>query len=134
MSISVARKENTTVASGSVPAKERIGADARFVKVVEALKNEPGVSYGGTSPQRFGHSALKANGKIFAMVSSTGAFVVKLPAARVAELEQNGAGVPFQAGKGRPMKEWFALDAQSKKPWLALAKEALRFVAGEKAS
>ena len=108
VSISVARKESKTVASGSVPAEKCVGAEARFVKIVEALKNEPGVSFGGTSPQRFGHSALKAGGKIFAMVLSTGAFVVKLPAARVAELEQGGAGVPFQAGKGRPMKEWFA--------------------------
>jgi hypothetical protein len=118
----------------SVRLASRSGADTRFVKVVEALQGEPGVSYGGNGSQRFGHTALKAGGKIFAMVSSAGNFVVKLPAHRVAELEQAGVGMRFQAGKSRPMKEWFALNPLSKKPWLPLAKEALRFVAGEGAS
>ena len=114
---------------------ERAGIDARFLKVVHALEDEPNVSHGGaTGSQRFGHSALKVGGKIFAMVSSAGTFVVKLPAHRVAELEQSGVGVRFEAGKGRPMKEWLALNPRSKKPWLALAKEALRFVASRGAS
>jgi hypothetical protein len=34
----------------------------------------------------FGSSALKVHGKIFAMVSSAGQFVVKLPEARVDQL------------------------------------------------
>ena len=130
----MAREARKAVALGGTPSSRRSSADVRFAKVVEALQKEPGVSCGGTGSQRFGHSALKAEGKIFAMISSTGAFVVKLPAARVADLEQSGAGVRFEAGKGRPMKEWFELDPESKKRWLALAKEALRFVAGKNTS
>ena len=118
------------VAPKGIRPNDRAGADARFMKVVGALEREPGVSHGGASSPCFGSSALKVGGKIFAMISSSGEFVVKLPAARVTELEQAAAGVRFQAGRGRPMKEWFALDPGSRKPWLSLAREALRFVGG----
>ncbi len=64
------------------------------------------------------------------MVSSAGAFVVKLPRERVAQLEERGVGKKFEAGGGRQMKEWLALDAQSTQPWLALAQEALDYVRG----
>jgi hypothetical protein len=54
--------------------------------------------------------------------------VLKLPGARVAELIAGGDGQPFDAGKGRPMKEWVVLDERTARRWLSLAREALRFV------
>jgi hypothetical protein len=56
----------------------------------------------------FGSNALKINNKIFAMLVD-GRLVVKLPAARVTELIETDAGLPFDAGKGKPMKEWVML-------------------------
>ena len=56
----------------------------------------------------FGSSALKINNKIFAMLVNDH-LVVKLPATRVSELIETGAGLPFDGGKGRPMKEWVML-------------------------
>jgi hypothetical protein len=75
----------------------------------------------------FGSGTLKTNNKIFAMMSG-GRLVVKLPAARVSALVADGEGEHFDAGKGKPMKEWFALDPASGLAWEALAREALRFV------
>ncbi len=65
----------------------------RFVEVVQAVAKEPGVTFGQPGAmETFGHSALKVNDKIFAMVSSKGDFVVKLPKKRVDELAAAGAG------------------------------------------
>ncbi|RAK61852.1 hypothetical protein DJ021_15805 [Phenylobacterium hankyongense] len=52
--------------------------------------------------------------------------LLKLPAARVAELIAAGVGSPFDANKGRPMKEWVTVGAEA--GWLALAREAAAFV------
>ena len=56
----------------------------------------------------FGSNAIKINKSIFAMLVND-RLVVKLPAGRVAELISSGDGLPFDAGKGKPMKEWVAL-------------------------
>jgi hypothetical protein len=53
---------------------------------------------------------------------------VKLPHDRVSTLISTGAGAPFDAGKGRPMKEWLTVTAEDRDSWLALAREALDFV------
>ena len=97
----------------------------RFADVVDGLVGSPGVTppRGGSG---FGRSALRWEGKIFAMLVR-GRLVVKLPAARVDALTGNGDGVPFDANKGTPMKEWFSLDPASGLPWLPLAQEALEF-------
>jgi hypothetical protein len=74
----------------------------------------------------FGSNAIKINKSIFAMLVND-RLVVKLPAARVTELISAGDGVPFDAGKGKPMKEWveLAVDDHSCRRLVA---EAMRFV------
>jgi hypothetical protein len=71
---------------------------------------------------------LKVDGKIFAMLVR-GELVLKLPGDRVQSLVDAGDGARFDAGKGRPMREWLALSPTSRQPWLALAEEAMAFVA-----
>ena len=39
-----------------------------------------------------------------------------------------GTGRPFDAGKGRPMREWVVVAGDDPKEWYELAREALRFV------
>lgn len=106
----------------------------RFDDLCTELVGRDGVTppHGGSG---FGRSALRYNGKIFAMLVR-GSLVVKLPADRVAELVAAGHGVPFDANKGTPMKEWLSLDpeadraARDDRPgpaWLTLALEALDF-------
>ena len=80
----------------------------------------------------FGSGALKVNGKIFAMVSSSEEFVVKLPRARTTELADAGVGMCFEPGPGRVMKEWLAMRVECDQPsWLELAREARAFVGGK---
>lgn len=102
----------------------------RFAALAETFAGEPGVDFGQGAKKGFGSSALKVNGKIFAMVSAADEFVVKLPRARVDELEASGVGKKFDPGHGRLMKEWLALSAKSTRQWDGLAREALRFVDG----
>jgi hypothetical protein len=75
----------------------------------------------------FGATALKVNGKIFAMLSSKQQFVIKLPRERVAELARAGRAQLFDPGQRKLMKEWLAVDGAPAR-WLALAREARRFV------
>lgn len=100
----------------------------RFSAVVAALADEPGVTHGQGGKKGFGSSALQVNGKIFAMVSSAGAFVVKLPRRRVEALEAGGVGQRFDPGHGRLMKEWLAVHQGTTEEWVSLAREALDFV------
>lgn len=71
-------------------AKER--HPARFAAAVQALEKERGVTYAKQGSQVFRHSALKINDNIFAMDSSAGHFVVKLPKGGVDSLVAAGAG------------------------------------------
>ena len=99
--------------------------DPRFTAVVKAFAETTGVSR--EERQGFGSGPLKVKGKIFAMMSSKGKFVVKLPKARVDQLVIDGGGERFDPGGGRAMKEWFeAHDART--DWVALAREAFAFV------
>jgi len=97
-----------------------------FADVIAALGTRDGVTL-GSGKRGFGSDALQVGGKIFAMARH-GGLVLKLPRARVAELLAAGEGQPFDAGKGRPMKEWIVLDAAIAARWPALAAEALAFV------
>ena len=107
-------------------------ADERFATIVRLLKVNPKVTLGLSKKQGFGSSALCINDKIFAMVSSKGQFVVKLPRDRVDALVASGMGERFDPGHGRVMKEWLAVPAKSPEDWLALAREAMRFVGSKR--
>jgi hypothetical protein len=102
--------------------------EERFTALADELIGRPGVTVPGESGGRgFGSSALKVNGSIFAMLSG-GRLVVKLPRDRVATLIDTGTGIAFDAGKGRPMKEWLAVTADDDETRQALVREALDFV------
>ncbi len=63
-------------------------------------------------------------------MSRRGGLVLKLPRDRVAGLVASGDGTTFDAGKGKPMKEWVVVRKGSNSHWLSLAEEALAFVGG----
>lgn len=97
--------------------------ETTFRGLIPEYLTQEGVSKG----TGFGGSAgLRLNGRIFAMLVE-GELVLKLSAGRVAELVAAGPGRPFDAGKGRPMREWLALppptdnDAST---WRVLVREA----------
>lgn len=106
------------------PAVPGAHAAAGFDAVAPAFASDREVSLG----KMFGSSGLKVSGKVFAMVVR-GQLVVKLPRTRVDELLGSRAGVPFDPGHGRLMKEWVSVPP-GKAPWSALAREAHRFVKG----
>lgn len=100
-----------------------VALDPAFEAVAAAFAKDPNVGLGRMFSSK---SVLNVNGKIFAMFVR-GQFVAKLPKARVAELVSTGAGVFFDPGHGRLMKEWVAI-ADASAPWVALAREAHAFV------
>jgi hypothetical protein len=100
-------------------------AKRRYAQLVDLFLDRPNVTQDGKG---FGSSALKVDGRIFAMLTPRSEFVVKLPRQRVDQLIQSGDGVAFDAGKGRPMKEWLVIPASSSVDWSSLTEEALAFV------
>jgi hypothetical protein len=118
------RKISATSSKGDSAA-----AAPRFAAVVAALAGMRDVTR--ESRQGFGSGALKVKGKIFAMMTPRAEFVVKIPKARVDELVTDGIGERFEPGPGRVMKEWLALERHPEL-WSNLAKEAYRFVKGQR--
>ncbi|MDP9025418.1 MAG: MmcQ/YjbR family DNA-binding protein [Candidatus Eremiobacteraeota bacterium] len=105
--------------------------EERFAAIVAALSAEPGVMLPSRAvagkPRRFGDETLRVDGKIFAMLSR-GTLVVKVPRQRVDALIAKNDGITFDAGRGRPMREWLAVDPSEKVDWLAIVREAFVFV------
>ena len=104
--------------------------EALFAELVARFSADPSVtppSPGGGG--KFGASALKVGGKIFAMLSND-ELVVKLPRSRVADLVASGTGRPFDPGHGRVMKEWATIAPGQSAAWPELAEEAREFVSG----
>jgi TfoX/Sxy family transcriptional regulator of competence genes len=96
-----------------------------FERLVPERLRDPQVKVGrmyGSNPR-----GLTVNGKIFAFMSQ-GKLVVKMPAERVADLVASGVGQPFDAGKGKVMKEWMEMDAGASRRWRSLMVEAQKFV------
>ena len=102
--------------------------DPAFEAVVRAFSKHPEVSPPGEG-KGFGSGALKVKGKMFALLSSKGHFVAKLPKDRVEALVRSGHGSYFEPSPGRLMKEWVEVKAATR-TWVGLAKEAYRFVRG----
>ena len=102
-------------------------AATAFEAVVAAFSRDRRVQPPSLTRGAFGSNGLRVDGRIFAMLAR-GAFVVKLPRPRAAELIESGRGEPFDAGKGRAMKEWVVVRA-APDTWIDLAREARRFVA-----
>jgi hypothetical protein len=101
--------------------------EARYADVVKEFIGRRRVTHvdgGGGFGSR---GQLKVDGRIFAMLVR-GELVVKLPRDRVHELVATGHGRRFDAGKGKPMREWFVLASTSRQAWMPLAQEAFDFV------
>jgi hypothetical protein len=112
-----------------------ITPEERFKTIVEVLLNNPDVtppSDGAQSKKGFGSSALKIQNKIFAMLVRD-KLVVKLPKPRVDALVASGKGDRFDPRQdGRLMKEWVTVESTYEEEWLALATEAMEFVASKR--
>lgn len=106
-----------------------MSADSKYAGLVKEFDHQPSVTHVAEGGGFGSRGQLKVGGRIFAMLVQ-GELVLKLPRARVDELVAAGQGRFFDAGKGRPMREWFVLSAGSRRPWLPLAQEALAFVKG----
>jgi hypothetical protein len=73
------------------------------------------------------NEGLRVGGKIFAMLVR-GELVVKLPSDRVDELVDIGIAARFDAGKGRPMREWASVGPAASRRWRGLVEEARAYV------
>jgi hypothetical protein len=108
-----------------------VGPQAKYADLVRRIAGQPSVT-NLSEGKGFGSSGqLKVGGRIFAMLVRD-ALVVKLPRGRVDELVIRGEGARFDAGKGKPMREWFVLSPTSTIRWLPLAREAMTFVKEER--
>lgn len=97
-----------------------------FQAIVDAFATVPGVDCSAGWAK--GNTVLKIHGSIFAMLAH-GHLVVKLPAASVDALVQDGTGKRFDPkGTGKGMREWCEI-ASGSGNWPALAQQAYAFVA-----
>lgn len=75
----------------------------------------------------FGSEGLRVRGKVFAFVGHRGAMVVKLPAARVDELD-GVDGLERMVMRERAMREWMLAPAAAAARWEPLLAEAFAYV------
>jgi hypothetical protein len=109
------------------PTKSRTESVAEIPPILAPVANALAEVRGVTRRRMFStENAFSVNGKIFAMLVR-GSLVVKLPKERVDDLVETGKGERFDPGHGRLMKEWISVPAGGV-PWVALAKEAHRYV------
>ena len=79
-----------------------------FQQFCIAYAGVDGVRVPDGSERGFAAQAIKVNGAVFVMLMR-GQIAVKLPAARVRELIDQGRGDPVSTGSRTPMREWVAL-------------------------
>lgn len=103
-------------------------AEAAFAAVAQAFASDPAVSAG----TMFGSTALKARGRVFAMLVK-GNLVVKLPRTEVDLLIAKHIGTRFDPGHGNPMREWVRVAADLQRS-LSLARCALDYANVRQAS
>ena len=99
-----------------------------FAALSARLLAEPDVTAGTGFGSRGG---LRSGGKIFA-IRLDDALVVKLPAARCAALLADGAVMPWDRGKGTPLKEWVAVGERDADDWDGFAGEALAYARSQR--
>jgi hypothetical protein len=107
--------------------KARLTAAEHYSVIVRTMGEKSGVTV-GSGKKGFGSEALCVGGKIFALLSSKGRFVVKLPRHRVDELVAVGKGARFDPGHGRLLKEWLEVGEGLEHEWLPLAQDSLQYV------
>jgi hypothetical protein len=104
---------------------EQSAHETRFWALAESLLAErPGV----TRSTMMGFPCLRVDGAFFASWDrTTGALLVKLPAARVDELVDTGRAESF-APAGRRFREWAAIPIERRRSWRALLDQAYQHV------
>jgi hypothetical protein len=105
-----------------------MNAEARYAEIVEALRDAPGVAQ--STRRGFSRSGLMVHDKLFATLRR-GDLLLKLPQPRVEAIIAAAQGTAFDAGRGRPMKEWVTVAFKAQRNWLDLAREAMAFVASQ---
>jgi hypothetical protein len=97
-------------------------ADLFWILAAELQREEPRVVEGTIMNGR----CLRVGKEFLALVDYKGSgLVLKLPADRVAELIESGAGRPF-APAGRVFKEWVSVPVPDRRRWKALLREGVR--------
>ena len=71
-------------------------------------------------------NSLKFKKKMFLMLNKE-RFIVKLPAERVAALIESGEGLPYDAGTGKPLKEWLIISGIDLESLIKFGEEAKAF-------
>jgi hypothetical protein len=115
-----------SLSAARVTVREQMESEDRFWDLAdELLLTRVGVA----RSTMMGFPCLRINGGLFASLDRKhGHLVVKLPAARVADLVATGAALLF-APAGRTFREWAAIPLSDSENWPGLLEEALAFVA-----
>jgi hypothetical protein len=107
-----------------MPSSAVFSPEEHYAAIAAALVKAKGVTI--SSRRGFGQGGLMIHGKLFAVLRGA-TLLLKLPADRVAELIASKEGGAFDAGKGKPMREWVTIGPHAHAKWLQLAREALQF-------
>jgi TfoX/Sxy family transcriptional regulator of competence genes len=99
-------------------------ADATLERLAGSYLAHDGVTWG----RMFSSTGLGVRGKIFAVVNHAGNLMVKVPEARVDELEAAGSAIRMVM-RGREMREWVEMAPdRGEDAWSALLGEAFEYV------